>query len=108
MRTSTFVTKERWKRPKARSQFLGLVPDLVVEILSPSSSKRDRTQKKRIYERNGVREYWLVDSRRRRITRFLSSDGRFEAGVQFHVGEELTSSVLPGFAISVAEAVADE
>jgi Uma2 family endonuclease len=36
-------------------------PDLVVEILSPSTTKHDRTRKRQIYARGGVREYWLVD-----------------------------------------------
>ncbi|MDZ7933992.1 MAG: Uma2 family endonuclease [Emticicia sp.] len=37
------------------------VPDLVVEIISPSSVIRDRVEKKNIYERFGVKEFWLID-----------------------------------------------
>lgn len=36
-------------------------PDLIVEILSPSTSRYDRRDKKNVYERSGVKEYWLVD-----------------------------------------------
>lgn len=36
-------------------------PDIVVEILSPSTAGRDRTIKLRLYERQGVRQYWIVD-----------------------------------------------
>lgn len=43
-------------------------PDLVVEVLSPSSSKTDRTLKYRKYREAGVREYWIVDPKARRVT----------------------------------------
>jgi Uma2 family endonuclease len=42
-----------------RAQFLRIVPDLVFEVLSPRTAWRDRSVKREIYERNGVREYWL-------------------------------------------------
>ena len=35
-------------------------PDLIIEILSPSSAQRDKTIKKKLYAKNGVKEYWLV------------------------------------------------
>ena len=36
-------------------------PDLVIEVLSPSTTKHDRTRKRRFYARNGIREYWIAD-----------------------------------------------
>jgi Uma2 family endonuclease len=45
---------------------LRIVPDLVVEVLSRKTASQDPGEKKAIYERNGVREYWLVDPRTRR------------------------------------------
>lgn len=41
--------------------FLDLSPDWVCEVLSPSTSRVDRVQKRRIYAREGVRHYWIVD-----------------------------------------------
>jgi len=52
-------------------------PDLVVEILSARTSKRDKTHKKNIYEKCGVKEYWLVDTKRKEIEVYWLADGRF-------------------------------
>lgn len=48
-------------------------PDLVVEIISPSSMKRDRGDKMKPYERCGVGEYWLVDARTRSVEIYVNS-----------------------------------
>ena len=50
-------------------------PDLVVEVLSPSTSRKDRMQKKAVYEACGVREYWLVDPNGRTIEQYLLQAG---------------------------------
>ena len=47
-------------------------PDLVVEIISPSSMKRDRGDKMKLYERCGVGEYWLVDARTRSVEVYVN------------------------------------
>ena len=66
-------------------------PDLVVEVLSPSTAGRDRGYKKDLYEASGVPEYWIVDPAARSIEVYLLSDGRyFLSGVYyFHTAEEL-------------------
>lgn len=48
-------------RDKIKGDGVHGAPDLVVEVLSPSTVKRDRTHKKDVYGKCGVREYWLVD-----------------------------------------------
>ena len=53
-------------------------PDLVVEVLSPSTAKNDKTIKKETYARYGVREYWLVEPTGKMIEVYLPSEGRFE------------------------------
>ena len=55
-----FVSGER-RDIVAEAGIVG-APDLAVEILSPSTASRDRTIKLRLYERQGVREYWIVDA----------------------------------------------
>lgn len=53
-------------------------PDLVVEVLSPSTAKNDRGYKKNVYESCGVREYWIVNPGDRSVEQYLLKDGRFE------------------------------
>lgn len=102
---AAFVSNERWlaAAPPEPGKFLRVVPDLVVEILSPSTATRDRGEKKAIYERNGVREYWLVDPRARQVIRFELSQGRFDAGSVFAEGDAVASVVLAGLSMAVRD-----
>ncbi len=79
-------------------------PDLVVEILSPSTAERDRTFKRSLYARHGVREYWIVDTEAGNVTVLLLREGGFEVAGVYGPGETLTSPTLPGFAWKVGEA----
>ncbi len=81
-------------------------PELVVEILSPSTSKWDQNDKFRRYERAGVREYWVVDPLGKWITVYVLNDkGKFGRGDLF---ESLTprgtvsSKALEGFSLDPA------
>lgn len=65
-------------RDKIRRDGVHGAPDLVVEVLSPSTAKKDRMHKKAVYEACGVREYWLVDPENRTIEQYLPRDGRLE------------------------------
>lgn len=100
----SFVSRERWEAGPApvAGKFLRVVPDLVIEILSQSTASRDRGEKKAIYERNGVREYWLVDPNGRSVVVFLLEGGRFDRGRTLTLDDELSSAVVAGFSIDVA------
>lgn len=52
-------------------------PDLVVEVLSPGTLRHDRGRKKNIYERYGVREYWIVSPAEKSVEQYLLEDGKF-------------------------------
>jgi len=54
-------------------------PDLVIEILSPTTARRDRTVKRQLYERTGVPEYWIVDCDARQIEVWRFAAGAHEA-----------------------------
>jgi len=76
-------------------------PDLVVEILSPTSRRWDLREKRAAYARHGVREYWLVDPDARTIAVLQNVGGRF-AGTTYAAGDTARSpAVLEGFALDV-------
>ena len=52
-------------------------PDLVAEVLSPSTAHRDRSYKKDVYEQAGVKEYWIVSTAEKSVEQYLLQDGRF-------------------------------
>ncbi len=63
-------------RSKIRGDGIHGAPDLVVEVLSPSTAKNDRKTKKDAYERAGVREYWIVSPVEKSIEQYLLEDGQ--------------------------------
>ena len=65
-------------RNKIRPNGIYGAPDLVVEILSPSTLTRDRSVKKAVYERTGVREYWIVDPLAKSVEVYHWREGRLE------------------------------
>lgn len=74
-------------------------PDLIVEVISPDSVRRDREHKFREYETAGVREYWIIDSRQvhhRADFYRLDESGRYELFAT-EDDETVHSTVLEGF-----------
>lgn len=85
------------------------VPDLVVEIISPSSVRRDRFDKRDIYERFAIPEYWIADPQNQEIEVYtLAQTGRYEPlciatvqDLQRGEGFMLKSNVLPDLQIDI-------
>lgn len=80
-------------------------PALVVEVLSPSTRKRDRELKRQLYDRSGVREYWIVDPEQNVVTiHRRSSDGSFPQAAQLAAAtlDTLDSPLLPGWSLPIA------
>ena len=77
------VTKENSKILNWQRAIYG-VPDMVVEVLSRSTRKRDLTIKKDIYESNGVKEYWIVDPYMKAVDVYILHDGKFEFDESYH------------------------
>ena len=93
--------------PAGRTRLADLVvqgaPDLVVEILSPSTAERDRTFKRMLYSRHGVNECWMVDITAKDITVLLLDERGYEVVDAYGEGETLTSPTLQGFALNIGD-----
>ena len=77
-------------------------PDLVVEVLSPSTADRDKELKLRLYSRFGVREYWIVDPVSKSVQVLALGDEGRNAVLTYHSGS-VSSAVLPDLSIEVAD-----
>ena len=77
-------------------------PDMVVEILSPSSARNDQMVKFRLYQRAGVKEYWIVDGENRVVHVHILRDGNYITAV-YDESDEVPVSVLPGCVIPLKE-----
>ena len=94
-----FVAQERLNI--IGEQVIDGAPDLVMEVLSPSTAHHDLTTKKRLYEMHGVHEYWVVDPKSRTVeihtrtdTGFIQHQRRVDSGTA-------TSALVEGLAVEL-------
>jgi len=101
-----YFTAERFARV-VNEKHATAAPDLVVEILSPGTRRRDKGRKRAVYDREGVREYWIVDPEARSIT--VLRRPRADAGLTdvtvltLAKGETIESPLLPGLQVPLRE-----
>ncbi len=87
---------------KIKGRYVEGAPDLIVEIFSNSTAKRDKEDKFHLYEKHGVREYWMVDPSNQYVEVYLLKDGVFDrTGVHDKSGS-FTSSLFGDVVIQVA------
>jgi Uma2 family endonuclease len=87
-------------RAFSETEAVSIVPDLAVEIVSPSSRRMDLKTKRDDYEKFGVREYWVFEPDERRVRLY-----RLQGGVYAETiceGANAASEVIPGFAFDLA------
>ena len=92
-----FIAKER-KHIITERNIQGAL-DLVVEILSPFTTKLDRTLKTGIYQSFGVKEYWLVDPERREIEILTHKEDKYESLGVYGADQSFESSSLKGLRV---------
>ena len=76
-------------------------PDLVVEVLSPSTAYYDLKHKKSIYEKQGVREYWIVDPIDKTLEIFELQNGKFISTGELSKNEIAKSKLISGMEVSL-------
>ena len=76
-------------------------PDLVVEVLSPSTAYYDLKHKKSIYEKQGVREYWIVDPIEKTLEIFELQNGKFISTGELSKNEIAKSKLISGMEVGL-------
>lgn len=87
-----FISKERLDIIKEKH--VAGAPDLVIEILSPSTASRDRVEKSRLYYTYGVKEYWLVDPELGTVEIFTHGEKNWYLGGAYNKEQVLQSPLL--------------
>ena len=79
-------------------------PDLIVEVLSPSTSKKDLNYKFKLYEVAGVREYWIVHPKTKTVKVFLlQPDGKYDEGTEYECNQKAPVHIFEGLEINLNE-----
>jgi Uma2 family endonuclease len=77
-------------------------PDLVVEVLSKSTKRKDTSKKLDLYEASGVREYWTVDTKTKIVDVFLlQANGFYNESESYEKGQKIPVSIFSGFEVDV-------
>ncbi|MES3629926.1 MAG: Uma2 family endonuclease [Longimonas sp.] len=94
-----FVAQERLD--VIGEQVIDGAPDLVMEVLSPSTAHHDLTTKKRLYEMHGVQEYWVVDPTSRTVEIHANTDAGFTQHVRQVESGTAASALLDGLTVKL-------
>ena len=76
-------------------------PDIIIEILSPSTAYYDLVHKKDIYAKHGVKEYWIVDPIEKWVESYKNDNGKFILIGRVQKDESINSAVLIGFKVKL-------
>jgi Uma2 family endonuclease len=80
---------------------LRVIPDLVIEVLSPSTAYHDFTSKKEMYCVRGVEEYWIVDPKMETVEILIKRGDIYQTEQLLHKTEILESAMFPGFRMKI-------
>lgn len=86
-----------------RDDYVDGVPDIIFEIISPGSVRRDRVDKKALYEQFGVKEYWLIDSANKTVEIFTLRENTYFLNQFLEEAGQAVSTILIGFEINISD-----
>lgn len=99
-----FIHQQNTRCVRGPDGYLHGPPDLVIEVLSPATAKHGQTTKYDLYEKSGVREYWLVYPDKRQVEVFaLANTSHYSRLGVFAEGDTFAPSVLPQLSVTVAD-----
>jgi len=97
------------RAPRLQKKNVQGAPNIAVEVLSEGSRRKDEVTKRRLYERFGVDEYWIVDPAIDGVKVYRRSGDVFDLAIEINTdsGGSITSPLLPGFALDVNDVFAE-
>lgn len=101
-----FLSKERLDQISGTR--IDGAPDLMVEVLSESTRKRDEIAKRHLYEKHGIREYWVVDPELETCKIYRRSGSTFGDKIELsaEAGDRLTTPLLPNWSLDLEDVFA--
>lgn len=99
-----WISRQRLSMALDDKRHLRTSPELVIEVLSPGSTneRRDREFKLKLYSRQGVQEYWIIDWRLRTVQVYRRADLALALVGTLRDDDVLTSPLLPGFSCPIS------
>lgn len=98
-----FVARQRFGSGEALEASLTLAPDLVVEVLSPSTAAADRGAKRDAYATYGVPHYWLAGPRARTLETYVLRNDAYTLGDRLAGEARFAPTLFPGLEIALAD-----
>lgn len=96
-----FISNEN--KDRIKKNYIEGAPDVVIEIISPESAKRDRGYKFKRYALEGVREYWIVDPINENVEVYALTENGFQLSGRFIGEDKVRSNLFKELEFNVAE-----
>jgi Uma2 family endonuclease len=82
-------------------------PDLIIEILSPGSNRKELKYKYEVYEESGVKEYWVIQPTEQTLLIYTLTLGKYVPSRLFSPGDIVSSACIEGFSLDLEEVFHD-